>query len=361
MTRSWKATPALAALASAVLLLTACGGQGQPGTDEPTVPSADEGPWTQPLEPVVFPLTFTDGGGRERTIDAPYTKVGCLYAGCDEALADLGLVPNATLAGGEDGPFMRPVGQPAYEIEDEVSPEAWAMTGSDVIIDLAGPIGDDDERALASVAPVIFLNSPYEVWNPDRVTPGIRAWKEDLWLIGQITDHADLAKAAIERFDDFMSGLKALAPADAASTQVANLTADDPGVYSLLDPNSPFCDALSTYELGGCVSIAGWNPSSWVVNSEAFLEADPEWIAYTVYSPDQSYADRDDPVWGRLSAVRSGQVFDFTRSNCCSLRVLEHALQDYAYNVWGTESGVPDPGPENDYVPADSPVLKGQS
>src|SRR5690606_6389600 len=102
------------------------------------------------------------------------------------------------------------------------------------------------------------------------------------------------------------------------STQVANLTADDPGVYSLLDPNSPFCDALSTYELGGCVSIAGWNPSSWVVNSEAFLEADPEWIAYTVYSPDQSYADRDDPVWGRLSAVRSGQVFDFTRSNCCS-------------------------------------------
>jgi ABC-type Fe3+-hydroxamate transport system substrate-binding protein len=362
--------PALVALSSALLLVAGCGGESQPGgeatgattTDAVATESAAvDGPWSKPLEPVAFPLTFTDGAGKEHTIDAPYTKVGCLYAGCDEDLADLGLVPNATLSGGDDGPFLRPAGQPAFEIQDEVNPEEWAKTGSDVIIDLAGPIGDDDERALKSVAPVVFLNSPYRVWNPDRVIPGIQAWKEDLWLIGQITDHADLAKAAIERFDDFMSGLKAMAPEDAASTQIANLSADDPGVYSLLDPKSPFCDALSSYQLGSCISIAGWNANSWAVNSEAFLAADPQWIAYTVYDPEQSYTDRKDPVWQRLTAVKEGRVFDFSRSNCCSLRLLEHALQDYAFHVWGPDSGVPDPGPENDYVPSDSPVLGSTS
>jgi len=346
-----------------VLVAAACGGEDGargPSTNESPTSSAalDAGPWTEPVTPVEFPLTFEDGGGKTHTIDEPFTKVGCLYSGCEEAMADLGLLPNAILSGGQDGPLLRPVGTAPYEIQDEVSAEEWAKSGSDVIVDLAGPIGEDDARALKSVAPVVFMNAPYQVWNPDRVVGGVEAWKQDLWMLGQITDNPDKAKEAIERFDRFVAGLQALAPDDAASTEVANLSVEDNGVYSLTDPDSPFCDALERYELGTCTRIDGWDADTWEVNAEAFLAADPEWIAYTVYDDSQSYQDRDDPVWKRLTAVQEGQVFDFSRSNCCGLRILTLALQDYAFHVWGPESGVEDPGPEAEFDPAASEVLK---
>ncbi|MGB3377084.1 MAG: ABC transporter substrate-binding protein [Microbacterium sp.] len=361
MTRS-SMLMATALTSATLLLLTACGAPTQPGA-QPGEPSStdDSAPWELPVQPIEYPLTVVDGSGQERVIEAPFTQIGCLYSGCDEILADLGIQPNATLAGGDVGPFLYPVGEPTHLIDVAVSPEEWAMSGSDVIIDLSGPIGDDDERALSPVAPVILLNSPYEVWNPDRVVPGIQAWKEDLWLIGQITDRAAEAAAAIERFDSFMQGLQALAPEGAKDTQVANLSADAPGVFSLLDPLSPFCDALRAHELGECVNIAGWNPSSWAVNSEAFLDADPEWILYTVYDDADSFADRDDPVWNQLTAVKEGNVFDFSRANCCSLRLLQYTLQKYAHHVWGPDSGVPDPGPELSYIPEDSPVIRSGS
>jgi len=307
---------------------------------------------------ITYPLTLTDGAGHEITVEQPFTKVGCLYSGCEEAMADLALLPNAILAGEQPGAFLRPVGTAPHEIKDEVSAEEWAKSDSDVIVDLAGPIGEDDKRALESVAPVIFMNAPYAVWNPDRVVPGVDAWKEDLWMMGLLTGKAEAAQAAIARFEQFMAGLQALAPEDAAEQEVANLSADADGVYSLMDPASPFCEALQTYELGKCATIDGWDAESWEVNAEAFLTADPQWIAYTVYDDSQTYKSRKDPVWTRLTAVREGRVFDFSRTNCCGLRMLEHSLQDYAFHVWGPDSGVPDPGPENDFDPTKSPVLE---
>ena len=351
-----------------LLSLTACGGeQGAASGETPdstestTAAPPDDGdaPWDAPVTDVEFPLTFTDGSGKEVTIDQPYTKVGCLYSGCEEVMADLGLVPNAVLAGGDEGPFARPAGQPAHEVEDELSAEEWARSSSDVIIDLAGPLGEDDARALKGVAPVVFMNAPYAVWNPDRVLEGVEAWKQDTWMMGQLTGEPQRAKDAIDRFETFASGLQALAPDDAASTSVANLSVEDNGVYSLMDPSGPFCDALTTYELGQCEQIDGWDADSWEINAEAFLAADPEWIAYTVYDDSQSHTQRSDPVWKRLGAVREDRVFDFSRSNCCGLRVLEHALQDYAFHVWGADSGVPDPGARGPVRPGGQPRPRG--
>ncbi len=358
-----KRLPTLLALTLTAMALVGCGGeQGarQTGSSSAgdTASPVTEGPWSGEVTEPEYPLTITDGGGHEITIDAPFTKVGCLYSGCEEAMADLGLLPNAILSGETPGAFLRPVGTAPFEIKDEVSAEEWAKSGSDVIVDLAGPIGEDDKRALKSVAPVVFMNAPYQVWNPDRVVPGVQAWKEDLWMMGQLTGNTVAAKAAIDRFDQFMAGLQKLAPPDAADTVVANLSVEADGVYSLTDPDSPFCDALKSYELGQCLRIDGWDADTWEVNAEAFLAADPEWIAYTVYSDKDSYTDRKDPVWQRLTAVQEGRVFDFSRTNCCGLRMLEHSLQDYAFHVWGPDSGVPDPGPENDFDPTKSPVLE---
>jgi iron complex transport system substrate-binding protein len=342
--------PCLAALA-----LAGCGGEKQDAAGTSASPS----PTPSPSASVTFPLTITDGAGIEHTFDQPVTKIGCIYYGCIEDLADMGLVPHAAPEGDAGITFLYPQGGPAVEIGDVYSPEEWAKAGVDVIVDLSSPTAEDDAKALKAAAPVFFLNAPYKVWNPDNYTAGAAAWRDDLTALGQITGQPEKAQQALGRFDAFVAALKAKAPAEAATTDSANLMYTDDGTYSLMDPASPFCEVLGANGLGSCVQIPGWSVDSWEVNSEAFLAADPPWIAYTVYAPDQTYKDRDDPVWKRLTAVKDGQVFDFTRTNCCSLRVLEHALQDYAFNVWGPASGVPDPGPEDDFDPTTSPLAQG--
>ncbi len=353
----------LAVIGSVALMapLAACGGEGaadsQPSPPAASSPAASE---PAPAPSVTFPLTVTDGGGVEHTFTEPVTKIGCLYYGCVEILADLGIVPNATLSGDDtDSAFFYPLGAPAHEIKDEVSPEQWGKSGSDVIIDLAGPIGDDDAKALGSVAPVVFLAAPYKAWDPKSTLAGVAAWRSDLELLGQITGKPEAAQAALDRYDAFVARLKELAPADASSQQVANLSFTDDGTYSLMDPGSPFCEALADNALGTCSQIPGWSADTWEINAEAFLAADPPMIAYTVWDDAQSFKDRDDPVWKRLTAVKDDKVFDFTRTNGCSLRKLEHALQDYAYNAWGAASGVPDPGPEVSFDPTKSALLGG--
>lgn len=355
-------TAALLGTLTCALVVSACGGEsaGSSASQTPSVPTTVPASSPTPVPSVTFPVTVTDGGGVEHTFDKPVSKIGCLYYGCVEILADLGIVPNASLSGDDTkSVFFYPLGPPAHQIKDEVSPEQWAKSGSDVIIDLAGPLGDDDAKALGSVAPVVFLTAPYKVWDPKNSVPGVQAWRSDLELLGQITGKPEAAQAALDRYDAVIARLRELAPAGAATQQVANLSFTDDGTYSLMDPDSPFCEALATNGLGTCTKIDGWSADTWEVNAEAFLAADPPMIAYTVYDDSQSYKDRDDPVWKRLTAVKDGNVFDFSRTNCCSLRMLEHSLQEYAFHAWGPGSGVPDPGPESAFDPTKSALLGG--
>lgn len=365
---TWRAA---AAAACAIVLVAACGGDdgdSSGATSSPPDATASDTSGTGTSDTGTsgtgsagdFPLTITDAAGIEHTFDAPVTKIGCRYFGCIESLADMGIVPYAAPAGDEGVVFLYPDGEPAVAIQDFDNLEEWAAADVDVMVDLVSPFALEDAETLGKAAPVFFLNAPYEAWDADNYKPGVDAWRDDLRLLGAITGHPELADAALARYDTFVANLAARAPDGAAEQELANLSFTDDGTYSLMDPGSPFCEALRDNALGHCLEVDGWNAESWEINAEAFLAADPDWIAYTVYDDTQTYADRDDPAWGRLSAVSDGRVFDFSRTNCCSLRMLTHSLQEYAFHVWGTDGGVPDPGPENDFDPTKSPLATAE-
>ncbi|MEM8709091.1 MAG: hypothetical protein AAGE98_21700, partial [Actinomycetota bacterium] len=125
--------PAIAAL----VLIAACGGGDDAAPVEPDPPVAAESdtsastsptstttsapvdervestePAEPAVEPVTFPLTITDAAGRELTLDGP-ANIGCIWRGCIEILASLGVAPGASeipAEAADDSVFYFPVG-----------------------------------------------------------------------------------------------------------------------------------------------------------------------------------------------------------------------------------------------------------
>jgi ABC-type Fe3+-hydroxamate transport system substrate-binding protein len=356
-----------ALLIAGVLAATACGAPETSGDDgsssaaaEPTVAPGDR----FVVEPVEYPVTVTDGGGQEVTFEEPVSQIGCLSGVCDSTLAaDLGVTPVA-LCGFTPGVLEQ---QPVFLFPDGTAPienlnvcddpEVWARTGAELLIDWI--VTPDELSSLEQAAPVIQTFDP----TAPKGVNGIDAYFMNLEMFGQVTGRTDEAQAAVDRYYRLVDALKERAPADAADTEVALVLYSNDGTYLLPGPQAPFCQALEDNELGHCLVPDGWNADTWEINAEALLAADPDWIAYMIeplYSAPKNYEEdygtiwqeRDDPVWGELSAVKNGQVYDSGgMQHCCSLRGIEHALQEYAYHVWGEEGGVPDPGMILDFVP----------
>lgn len=311
------------------------------------------------VEPVTYPVDLVDGAGQEHTFTEPTTKIACMATGCVEALADMGIAPYAAWSFIKNGPMNYPNGEPEVLIEDG-DVEEWANSGADVFVQLPYPDAIKGAKPLEKIGDVVYLHPAFEQWAPsaDLVVEGAEAFKMDLRMLGEITGEPEAAADAIGRYDGLLSTLQEHAPEGAADMVFANLFHTDDGTYNMLDPGSNFCDVLTEYSLGNCVQMEGWDSDSWEVNAEAFLASDPDWIGYTQYGQKVSFADRDDPVWGRLTAVKNGNVFDFSeKTYCCSLRAQAHALIDYAANVWGVEGGIEDPGPEASFDPAQNPLL----
>lgn len=295
-----------------------------------------------------FPLTITDAAGREHTFDAP-PRIGCLWFGCTEIMADLGVPAHAgsEVAIEDDGPFYYPAGPPAEFVTDFTDPEDWARTGVEVIMHRVPETPEND--ALEQAAPVFYLHHPSYGESSET---GVAAYRANLEILGRLTGRTEQAQAALARFDGVLDGLRAAAPPGAAGTTVAPMFSSDDGTYSVTGRENPFCVTLAENGLGQCVDTG----DDAEVNAEAFLALDPDWIAYQVFA-DESWTGRVDPVWSRLTAVAQQQVYDAgNRIYCCSLRGLEHALQEYAHHVFGPEAGIPAPGPVADFDPAASPL-----
>lgn len=354
------------ALAVAALIVAGCqpGGTASPATSTPLPgspsPAASDTPAPSPSEAgVTYPLEIADATGALRTFTTPPERIGCWWLGCMEVMADLGVVPHAAEAA-SSGPFFYPAGEPAVKISDAFSVEEWAAADLDLIVtDLSG-FGDNQD-AFEQVAPVFYLHTPFYVGSEEKLR-GSDAYVENLRLMGQILDRADEAEAAIERFDSLVGALKERAPEAAADTVLSALWGSNEGQYFLLEANGPFCAVLEDDLLGRCIDEEG------EINAEAYLAIDPDWIAYIAFGTDSWRTRPADPVWGKLSAVSKSQVYDsngrgngVTRIFCCSLRGLEHALLEYANEVWGDEGGVPDPGPAYDYDPMRNPLTTGSS
>jgi ABC-type Fe3+-hydroxamate transport system substrate-binding protein len=299
---------------------------------------------------IAFPLEITDAAGQVHELEAPLEAIGCGWAGCIETLADMGVVPHAVPGTPVESVLSYPNGLPEHGIADWLNPELWATTNTEVLF--VGLPEWEGLDGLRQAMDVFFLNAFPHGDSP----PGIEAWIENQRLLGQVVGRPDLAEAAITRYDDFIAALKDRAPADADEREIIYMFHSDDGTYGTMPFEIPFCDALAENNLGRCANPEGWE--GFLVSAEAFLAADPEWIAYGVFNDTTTWEDRDDPVWSRLSAVTNGQVYDAEKGYfCCSLRALEHALQDYAFHVWGAEGGVPDPGPFDAFDPAKSLLL----
>ena len=354
-----------ALLPGLMLLVAACGG----GTvASPTAPAASVPPAStsgatvapSPSAAVSYPLELTDAAGEVHRFEEPPARIGCWWLGCSEVLADLGVRPHA--AGAEiSGPLFFPDGTgPVVTISDGNSVEEWAAAEPDVLVGDAWGVGGDNAEAFAQVAPVFHLHTPFYDGHETETLRGIDAYAENLRIMGKLTLRTAEAEAAIARFEALLADLKEVAPAGAGDTVIALLWASNEGQYFLLEAESPFCDAIEGASLGLCIDEQG------EINAEAFLGIDPDWIAYIAFGEDSWQKRPPDPVWQQLSAVEAGQVYDSngrgngsTRIFCCSLRGLEHALLEYAHEVWGEAAGVPDPGPAYDYDPRDSAVLTG--
>jgi ABC-type Fe3+-hydroxamate transport system substrate-binding protein len=330
--------------AAVALLLSACGGTSS--GEEVSAGGAGERGNTAFAG---FPLEITDAAGQTHTFDEP-PAIGCYWYGCIEMLADLGVPQQATIAAEEelDQAFYHPADPPVHVLTDGENPEEWARAEVDVILTRVPE--DPGNDALEQAAPVFYLHHPSY---GDSGVEGVDAYYENMRLIGQLAGDPDGAEEAIERYESFVAAVKEAAPDDAADLTVAPLFASDDGSYNVSGTENPFCDVLADEDLGTCVDVRTGE-----VNPEAFLALDPDWIPYMVFADDsETWADRDDAVWGRLRAVQEEQIYDAGhRIYCCSLRGLTHSLQQYAHHVFGEEGGIPDPGPLPDFNPVARPL-----
>ncbi|MGN6721201.1 MAG: ABC transporter substrate-binding protein [Marmoricola sp.] len=301
-----------------------------------------------------FPMTLVDAAGQSIKLAKQPKAIGCYWAGCDEILASLGLVAHASSndVSGMSGKLIYPIGPPAVDINKvggEDNAESWAVAGVDLIV-TRGP-ASPQMKAFQQVAPVLYLYAP-GLDDSGKLT-GLDAYKKDVLIMGQVTGHEKQAEAVVAHFDSFMQKLASAAPPGAANKTVAPIFQTDDGSYQLIAPTSAFCVALKQYKLGKCTQSSARNATSWVINGEAFLATNPDWIAYMggVDNSNLDWRRRNDAVWKQLGAVKSQHVYNATsRIFCCSLQTLAPALQEYAFHVWGPSSGVADPGKVADYV-----------
>jgi ABC-type Fe3+-hydroxamate transport system substrate-binding protein len=312
------------------------------------------------------PVTVVDAAGQSHTFDKPVTRIGCNWVGCMEVLADLGVRVRASETDQIEGSkLFFPVGEPEFDLDKlggAENPESWAQTD----IELIGDRGPEDPalKALAEVADMFYLYAPG--FDTDAKYTGTDAYEENLRLMGKVTGRSAQAEEVITRFQDFVTALKAKAPAGAADITVSPLLATNDGTYITQPASSAFCVALEQNALGRCATSAKFDASTWEINPEAYLAMNPDWIAYT---GSVGYADADatskttwkarhDPVWDKLAAVQQGHVYDTAdQMHCCGLRTLEYHLRDYAFHVWGPASGVPDPGILIDFDPTTAAKL----
>lgn len=298
-------------------------------------------------------ITVTDASGREFTFDEP-PKIGTLWYGAMLTLADLEVAPHAAIATKQDlaSPMTFPGAAPQVLVDgvDWDNVEAWA--GAEVEVVLAGGPADPGYDAIEAVAPVMLLNVP--PWY-DGNGAGIEGLKQNVRILGDLTGEADAAEEAVARFDRLVAAIADAAPSDAADRVVALLQHNEEGLYYVAGGADPFCEALILAEAGHC-------PDGVVdgeINQEAFLAADPDWIAYSVHGTNATHTDRDDPIWDRLNAVQDGNVYDSDAySYSDSLRIVEFLLQEYAAETFGSGSGIEDPGPFAEANPALSPLTQ---
>lgn len=298
---------------------------------------------------VEFPVTVVDALGIEHTFDEP-ARVGCVVNLCREAFAGFGEPPAATPF--EESSFFFPAGPPEFVVTDINDLEAWAGADIDVAV-FGGPANQIHEIA-GDVTTVFFVHTPGRT--NDGMT-GIEAVAENHRLLGTIADRLPEAEADIARLQRAIATARTFSTPELADRTVVNLFNGAAYLMEFGDGDTErstaFCSVLLEAALGSCAEV---DILAQEISAEAFLELDPDVIAMQAGA--LTVDTRDDPIWARLSAVQAGLAYDSsgTGYRFASARSLIWALQEFVhFAVPG--SGIPAPGPLDDFVPEASPLV----
>jgi ABC-type Fe3+-hydroxamate transport system substrate-binding protein len=322
-------------LLAAALALALSGALAACGTDDDTGGATAAGGTAQRYE-------ARDAKGVVHRFDRPVTRIACLQTGCDEALADLGLVPVASWLTPEVARY--PVyfgsrgGDIALQVEGLDDLEALAATRPDVIYVREGM--EREARSLRRIAPVYTGFSGFET-GPEQHVDTIRD-------LGALTGRREQAEAAVRRWEATLREVREQADESGRRPPtVLPLSGYERRKYAGYGRGSFFCNILERNRLGRCAlePPPGTEDGYAEFSAEAVLRAQPEVVHYmarTEYD-ERGPEARTDPVWRRLSAVREGRVHTDGGSGiyCCGLREPAYTLRLYAHHVFGG----PDPGP----------------
>lgn len=294
------------------------------------------------------PYAAADAVGQRFAFDEPIDRIVCLQTGCDEILADLGLLPAATVASPENAASPLYYGDDAAEVvtlADPASIEEVAGHEPDLIYVREGM--EETQAAMEPVAPVFvgfggFDSSPQD------------AYYENVRDLGALTGRSPQAEAAIARFAGVLETLAIQAPENAIDLRFLILHGFDPSVYFTHARGGIFCNVLASTRLGTCAieTGPGFDGSFGEVDPEAVLAADPDLIGYISRPGEAGPEERNDPAWDRLTAVRAGRVYVDASDGlyCCGLRHVQYSLELYAHHAF-PDAGFPAPASYDAYDP----------
>lgn len=337
----------LTTLLAATLLLAACGGQ--TATDdapEPTEPPAAAEP-TEATEPTVapaaedeateaasaagFPVTITDGLGRELTFEEPPERVVALYNGNFGNLATLGVRPVATLANEsmlaapryfEDGESIPSVGA----TDGGIDLEAVAAAEPDLILGF----GMEQVQSMGDIAPF------YSPLDTDTLE-GLYAETRNL---GTILGIADRAEEAISAFQDRLAAYQALTNRD-VSILLASPEEDNLNSMWIRHAGSPDCRLLNEIAICDWDDPTGGEGWSFQTTPETLLELNPDFIYYK--SPWDGTQEelmnyvQQNPLWAELDAVQNNRLLyveGYPNPIASSLIAATHLLDTFAPRLY---------------------------
>lgn len=294
------------------------------------------------------PYTAEDAAGQTLSFDAPVERLVCLQTGCDELLADLGLLPVATAVTPFNAASPLYYGDRAAEVvtlADSESVEEVASFEPDLIYVREGM--DETKAAMEAVAPVFVGFGGFDE------TPAVHA--ENVRDLGALTGRTAEAEVAITRFEGILGAIVGRAPAGAADLRFAIVAGFDPEGYFLHLKGSIFCNVIEQNGLGTCAiaAPAGFDESFGEIDAEVVLEADPDLVGYIARDGEAGPDERTDQVWEQLTAVREGRVYVDASDGlyCCGLRHIQYSLELYAFHAF-PDAGYPEPAPYLEYDPA---------
>lgn len=254
------------------------------------------------VEETTYPYTYTDGEGREITIEKQPTKVAISYLPHWESLILLDVMPIGT------------TNATNYA-------ETWdALQGYD--LSSVTNLGDTsiNLELLAEMEPDIILEQSYNqeaVENLEKIAPVVvfgpqvkMDWRYSLREIGKVVGKAQKAEEVIVEIDQKL--------ADARVKLQAEYTGKTVMLMSLMGEDKYYCayrPDLYDSETGLGLNVPEGFPVSTQyeqVSMEALAEMNPDYLFVNVFDGDEAYLDElnnNNTIWKSLKASKEGHIY----------------------------------------------------